>query len=78
DHQRGFLTAIDIGDVDAAMADAAVTFDATYTTPVHFPAALEPHASTLWWDGDLLTVRSSNQVIGGAKSTIATALGIAE
>ena len=78
DHQLGFLTAIDIGDVDAAMADAAVTFDATYTTPVHFPAALEPHASTLWWDGDLLTVRSSNQVIGGAKSTIATALGIAE
>ncbi|MGJ3629631.1 molybdopterin cofactor-binding domain-containing protein [Sphingomonas sp. MMS24-JH45] len=37
EHKLGFLPAIDKGDVDAAMASAAVTFDATYTTPVHFP-----------------------------------------
>ena len=29
----------------------------TYTTPIHFPAALEPHATTAWWEGDRLTVR---------------------
>ncbi|KQT31208.1 xanthine dehydrogenase [Sphingomonas sp. Leaf412] len=74
DHKLGFLPAIDKGDVDAAMADAAVTIDATYTTPVHFPAALEPHATTVWWDGDVLTLRSSNQVIGAARNTIAKAM----
>lgn len=72
----GFLPPIDIGDLDAALAAAPVVFDERYTTPVHFPAALEPHATTAWWDGDRLTVRSSNQVIGAARRTIAQALGI--
>jgi xanthine dehydrogenase YagR molybdenum-binding subunit len=72
----GFVAPVDMGDLDAAMRDAAVTLDATYTTPVHFPAALEPHATTAWWDGDRLTVRSSNQVIGAARKTIAKVLKI--
>ncbi len=76
DHGIGFLPAIDIGDLDAALADAEVTLDQSYTTPVHFPAALEPHASTVSWDAGKLTVRTSNQVIGSASGTIATALGI--
>jgi xanthine dehydrogenase YagR molybdenum-binding subunit len=76
DHGIGFLPAIDIGDLDAALAQAAVTLDRRYTTPVHFPAALEPHASTVSWDAGRLTVRTSNQVIGSASATIATALGI--
>ena len=74
DHKLGFLPAIDKGDVDAAMAAAEVTLDVAYTTPVHFPAALEPHATTVWWDGDVLTLRSSNQVIGAARDTIAQAM----
>ncbi|WP_298808478.1 xanthine dehydrogenase family protein molybdopterin-binding subunit [uncultured Sphingomonas sp.] len=74
----GFLPPISKGDLDAAMRDAPVTFDATYTTPAHFPAALEPHTTTAWWEGDRLTVRSSNQVIGAAKGTIAKALGIGD
>ncbi|MBW6524726.1 xanthine dehydrogenase family protein molybdopterin-binding subunit [Sphingomonas sp. RHCKR47] len=72
----GFLPSVTKGDLDLAMRDAAVTFDATYSTPAHFPAALEPHATLAWWDGDELTVRTSNQVIGAARGTIATALGI--
>jgi xanthine dehydrogenase YagR molybdenum-binding subunit len=72
----GFLPPVDIGDLDAAMADAAVTLDRTYTTPIHFPAALEPHASTVWWEDGKLTVRTSSQVIGGARKTIANALKI--
>lgn len=72
----GFLPPITIGDVDAALAGAAVLLDATYTTPVHFPAALEPHATTAWWEGDTVTLRSSNQVIGAARGTIAQALKI--
>ncbi|MCU6453851.1 xanthine dehydrogenase family protein molybdopterin-binding subunit [Sphingomonas sp. A2-49] len=78
DHGLGFLPAIDIGDLDAALAAAPVTLDRSYTTPVHYPAALEPHASTVSWDAGKLTVRTSNQVIGGARGTIATALGIAK
>ena len=72
----GFLPPIRIGDLDAALAEAEVTFDESYTTPVHFPAALEPHATTAWWEDGRLTVRSSNQVIGAARDTIAKALGI--
>ena len=78
DHGLGFLPAIDIGDLDAALAAAAVALDRSYTTPVHYPAALEPHASTVWWDAGKLIVRTSNQVIGGARGTIATALGLAK
>ena len=47
------------------------------TTPIHYPAALEPHATTAWWGKDgRLTLRTSNQIIGSARTTIATALGI--
>jgi xanthine dehydrogenase YagR molybdenum-binding subunit len=76
DHKLGFLPPINKGDLDAALAQAEVVLDRTYTTPIHFPAALEPHATLAWWEGDQLIVRTSNQVIGGAKGTIATALGI--
>lgn len=76
DHKLGFLPPVNRGDLDAALAQAEVVLDRTYTTPIHFPAALEPHATLAWWEGEQLTVRSSNQVIGGAKGTIATALGI--
>ena len=76
DHKLGFLPPVNRGDFDTALAQAKVVFDRTYTTPIHFPAALEPHATLAWWEGDKLTVRTSNQVIGGAKGTIATALGI--
>ena len=72
----GFLPPIARGDLEAALAQAVVVIDRTYTTPIHFPAAMEPHASTAWWEGDRLIVRSSNQVIGAARATIAQALGI--
>jgi xanthine dehydrogenase YagR molybdenum-binding subunit len=72
----GFLPSIAKGDLEAALDDAAVVFDESYTTPIHFPAALEPHATTVWWDGDRLIVKTSNQVIGAAAGTIAQALGI--
>ncbi|ANC86098.1 xanthine dehydrogenase family protein molybdopterin-binding subunit [Sphingomonas sp. NIC1] len=76
DHDLGFLPAIDKGDLDTALVGAPVTVDLAYTTPVHFPAALEPHASTVWWQDGTLTVRTSNQVIGAARTTIAKALGL--
>ena len=59
DHKIGFLPNIVIGDVDAAIEAAEIRFDQSYTTPPHFPAALEPHATTAWWEGDDLVVRAS-------------------
>ena len=76
DHKIGFLPPIVKGDVDAAIDAAEVKFDRTYTTPPHFPAALEPHAATAWWEGDTLVLRASLQVLNGAKATVAKALGI--
>ena len=40
-----------IGDLDRAMAEATFTIDATYTTPAHNSAAMEPHASIASWGG---------------------------
>jgi xanthine dehydrogenase YagR molybdenum-binding subunit len=77
DHKLGFLPAIDIGDLDAALTAAPVVLDRSYTTPVHYPAALEPHASTVAWADGKLLVRTSNQVIGAARRTIAKALALA-
>ena len=76
DHGIGFLPSIAKGDLEAALAAAPVTLDLTFRTPIHFPAALEPHGTTAWWEGDRLTLRSSNQVIGAARTTVAKMLGI--
>ena len=78
DHKLGFLPAVAIGDLDAAMAAAPVTLDRTYTTPFHFPAALEPHATLAEWRGDRLVVRSSLQILAASRETIAASLGIGE
>jgi xanthine dehydrogenase YagR molybdenum-binding subunit len=49
------------GDVDAALARAAVTVDELYSTPAQHNNPMEPHAATAVWDGDALTVYDSNQ-----------------
>ena len=64
------------GDIDAAMADAAITIDQVYTTPHQVHAAMEPHASIASWDGDRLTLHSSLQILGAAKQILAAAVGI--
>ena len=80
EHKLGFLPAVDKagaqGDVDATLAACDVVFERDYVTPAHFPAALEPHATLAWWEGENLLVRTSNQVIGAASETLAATLGI--
>ncbi len=78
DHKLGFIPTIEKGDLDAALADAAMVYDERFTTPMHFPAAMEPHATTASWDGDRLLVRSSLQMLASARETIADSLGINE
>ena len=65
-----------IGNFDTAFAAATVTLDATYTTPDHAHAMMEPHASLAAWDGDRLTLWTSNQMIAWSKGDVAKTLGI--
>ena len=65
-----------IGDFDTAFAAAPVTLDATYITPDHAHAMMEPHASLAKWDGDQLTLWTSNQMIAWSKGDVAKTLGI--
>lgn len=64
------------GDFDRAFADAAVQVDATYTTPDHAHAMMEPHASIASWDGDELTLWTANQMVDWAARDMAKVLGM--
>ncbi|HYJ41648.1 MAG TPA: aldehyde oxidoreductase molybdenum-binding subunit PaoC [Steroidobacteraceae bacterium] len=65
------------GDFAGAFAAAPVQFDATYTTPDHAHVMMEPHASIAAWNGDKLTMWTSNQMIDWAVRDMASTLGIA-
>ncbi|KTE25140.1 MULTISPECIES: aldehyde oxidoreductase molybdenum-binding subunit PaoC [unclassified Sphingopyxis] len=64
------------GDFDAAFASAPVKLDEHYTTPDHSHAMMEPHASIASWDGDKLTLWTSNQMIAWSVGDVAKTLGI--
>ena len=49
------------GDVEAALAHAAVTLDHTYTTPAYHNNPLEPHATVATWSDDGVTLYDANQ-----------------
>src|SRR6202012_1303605 len=67
-----------IGDFTGAFAAAAVQLDATYTTPDQAHAMMEPHASIAAWEGDKLTLWTSNQMVAWTTGDIAKTLGIAK
>ncbi|MDF2119514.1 xanthine dehydrogenase family protein molybdopterin-binding subunit [Roseiarcaceae bacterium H3SJ34-1] len=52
-----------VGDFDGAFAAATVQHDATYTTPDEAHAMMEPFATIAAWEGDNLTVWTSNQMV---------------
>jgi xanthine dehydrogenase YagR molybdenum-binding subunit len=66
----------DKGDLDAVMAEAPVTFDVTYTTPTHFAAAMEPHATAASMEGDGFFVHSGQQFMRAAQGHIAATLDV--
>ncbi len=65
-----------VGDFAGAFAAAPVKLDARYTTPDHSHAMMEPHASIAAWDGDKLTLWTSNQMIAWSVGDMAKTLGI--
>ncbi|AYJ85819.1 xanthine dehydrogenase family protein molybdopterin-binding subunit [Sphingomonas paeninsulae] len=65
-----------VGDFAGAFAAAPVTLDATYTTPDQSHAMMEPHATIAAWEGNKLTLWTSNQMIDWSVKDMATTLGI--
>src|ERR1700742_4595048 len=65
-----------VGNFTGAFAAATVQLDATYTTPDQAHAMMEPHASIAAWEGDKLTLWTSNQMIAWTTGDVAKTLGI--
>lgn len=65
-----------VGDFAGAYAAAEFQLDATYSTPDHAHSMMEPHASIASWDGDKLTLWTSNQMIDWGVTDLAKTLNI--
>lgn len=66
------------GDFAGAFAKAPVQLDATYTTPDELHVMMEPPASIAAWNGDKLTLWTSNQMIDWGTTDMSKTLGIAK
>lgn len=62
------------GDFAGAFAAAPVQLDQTYTTPDEAHAMIEPFATIAAWEGDKLTVWTSNQMIDWSRQALASIL----
>lgn len=65
-----------VGDFANAFATAPVQLEQTYTTPDQAHAMMEPHASMAAWDGDRVTVWTSNQMIDWGVTDLTKTLGL--
>jgi xanthine dehydrogenase YagR molybdenum-binding subunit len=63
-----------VGDFAGAFAAAPVRLDVTYTTPIESHAMMEPHATLAVWQGEALTLQTSNQMLDRGKAAIAKTL----
>jgi xanthine dehydrogenase YagR molybdenum-binding subunit len=68
----------EIGDAQAALSAAAVKVDAIYCTPRHTHNAIEPHATTLAWQGDALVVHDASQAVSHTAWSLAHVFGVDE
>ena len=74
--KAGGASSTSVGDFAGAFAQAPVQVDASYTTPDQSHAMMEPHASIAEWDGDKVTIYTSNQMINWGKGDVAATLAI--
>ena len=63
-----------VGDFTAAFAAAPVQLDVTYTTPLQTHAMMEPHATLAVWEGDQLSLFTSNQMLTQGQKAVARTL----
>ncbi len=68
----------EIGDPDAALAEAPVKLAATYTTAYVAHVPLETHVALAQWEGIRLTVWTGTQEPFGVRRELAEALGVPE
>lgn len=64
------------GNFDQAFSEAPVTIDATFTTPVHIHAQMEPHASLAYWKDGRVHIHCSSQLLESAQKCVANTLQI--
>jgi xanthine dehydrogenase YagR molybdenum-binding subunit len=74
--QNGSPADTALGNVDAALASAAVRLDATYTTPMHHHNPMEPHTAIAIWSDDALTLYCSSQGVHTPRNLLASAFGL--
>ncbi|MDB5483412.1 MAG: xanthine dehydrogenase [Caulobacteraceae bacterium] len=65
-----------VGDFDAGYAASPVRLDEIYTTPLQSHAMMEPHATLASWDGDQLTLHTSNQMLNQGRQAVARTLQV--
>jgi len=65
-----------VGNFAPAFAAAPVQIDVTYTTPLQSHVMMEPHATLAIWDGDKLTLHTSNQMLDQGAAAVARTLEI--
>ena len=65
-----------VGAFAAAFAASPVQLDVTYTTPLQTHAMMEPHATLAVWEGDKLTLHTSNQMLNQGQRAVAKTLKI--
>ncbi len=63
-----------VGDFAGSFASASVKLDERYSTPDQAHAMMEPHASIAAWEGDKLTLWTSNQMIAWSVGDVAKTL----
>lgn len=73
---QGSPSSSSVGDFAGAFASALVKLDQSYATPDHAHAMMEPHASVASWDGDKVTVWTSNQMIAWGTRDLALTLDV--
>ncbi|CAG7646562.1 xanthine dehydrogenase family protein molybdopterin-binding subunit [Actinacidiphila bryophytorum] len=72
----GFATDTEQGDVEAALASAAVTVDQTYTTAMNHNNPMEPHTTVAVWNDGELTLYESTQGVHMVRSQVAPLFGL--
>ena len=75
---QGEPLVVEIGDAEKALAAAPRKIDVVYHTPRHNHNAIEPHAATLAWIGEMLIVHDCAQAVSHAAWSLAQIFDIEE
>ena len=75
--QFGQKTDNAVGDFASAFQAAAVKVDASFTTPHHIHAQMEPHATLAYWKDGKVIIHCASQLLKSAQQAVAATLQIA-